>query len=209
MDAEGNVHRRRQGFDASRPVGSFIKVVRGVLIEPARFYAGLRESREEGGVGAPLLFAGICLAIGLLLAYLTAPLDPLASEEAPNPLFEFFSSVQDDPGTVILFAILLLVLVPLGAILGVYIGAIVQHLFVLMFVRERRGFWATFLVVAYSSAIQLLSWIPVLGYLISLYGIYVTTIGLRELHSTTTIRALLAALTPHLLLLAGSVSILS
>jgi hypothetical protein len=44
----------------------------------------------------------------------------------------------------------------------------------------------------------------VLGYLVSLYGIYILTVGLRELHGTTTTRALLAALVPNLLMLAWS-----
>jgi hypothetical protein len=85
-------------------------------------------------------------------------------------------------------------------VLGVYIGAAIQHLFVFLFVRERRGFWGTFPVVAYGgAALSLLSWIPILGYLVMLYGIYVTTVGMREMHGTTTPRALLAALVPTLL----------
>ena len=40
-----------------------------------------------------------------------------------------------------------------------------------------------------------------LGYLASLYGIYVFTVGLREVHGTTTTQALLAALVPSLLAL--------
>ena len=42
---------------------------------------------------------------------------------------------------------------------------------------------------------------PILGYLASIYGIYMTTIGLREMHGTSTTRALLAALFPTLLTL--------
>ena len=40
---------------------------------------------------------------------------------------------------------------------------------------------------------------PVLGYLASIYGIYVTTMGLREMHGTSTTRALLTTLFPTLL----------
>ena len=83
-------------------------------------------------------------------------------------------------------------------------GAAIQHFFVFLFVRERRGYWGTFPVVAYGSAISLLSWIPVLGYLATLYGVYVTTVGLREAHATSTTRALLAALVPALFGLAAA-----
>ena len=66
-----------------------------------------------------------------------------------------------------------------------------------LFARERRGFWATFPVVAYGAgAISLFSWTPILGYLASIYGIYVATVGLRERHGTSATRALQAALLP-------------
>jgi hypothetical protein len=59
--------------------------------------------------------------------------------------------------------------------------------------------------VAYTSAVDLLSWIPVLGLLAGLYGVYVAAAGLREMHGTTSPRALLAVLVPYLLSLAWSV----
>ena len=64
MDSEGNGPRVRQGFDTSRPKQTFAEVARGVIFQPARFFARLRESREEEGVGGPWLFAGACFAIG-------------------------------------------------------------------------------------------------------------------------------------------------
>jgi hypothetical protein len=57
-------------------------------------------------------------------------------EEAQDSSFDVFSP---------LFR---LVMVPTATVLGVFLIAIAQHLFVLVFVREQRGFRATFLVVA-------------------------------------------------------------
>ena len=199
VDLQENGRRRTRGFDTSRPVGSFIEVVRGVLFEPARFFAGLTPRQE--GVWAPLILAGICFVISAPLSLLSAPLDPLAPEDVLSPLFSLFSLAQDSPGTAIVLAVFLLLLVPLFVALSVYLGTAIHHLFILLFVRQQRGFPATFLVVAYGSALQLLSWIPVLGYLATLYGIYVFTVGLREVHGTTTTQALLAALVPSLLAL--------
>ena len=58
------------------------------------------------------------------------------------------------------------------------------------------GFEATFRVVAYSGAIQLVTWvsaIPILGALIvlvaAIYSLYISASGIRELHSTTQQRA--------------------
>ena len=66
--------------------------------------------------------------------------------------------------------------------------------FVFLFVKERRGFWGTFPVVAHGGgAISLFSWMPILGYPASIYGICVSTVGGREMHGTSTTRASLAA----------------
>lgn len=98
-----------------------------------------------------------------------------------------------------------LILLPLFALLGLYVGALIQHLFVMIFVRQRRNFEATLRVVAYGSALSLLSWIPVVGYVATFYLIYVYTMGFKELHSASTTRALLAALVPALLSLSFAI----
>lgn len=175
-----------------------------MLAEPARFFAGLGGPRPDR-VKEPIIFAIICALLSTPFAFFLQRYDPLAPRQ-PDMVSGFTSMFRDNPAAAIALAVLLVVLLPLFAVLGVYIGAAIQHLFVLLFVRERRGYWGTFPVVAYGSALSLFSWIPVVGYLISLYGIYVTTVGLREMHGTTTPRALLAALVPSLFGLAGVIS---
>jgi hypothetical protein len=187
-----------RGFDTSRPGRSFLEVARGVLAEPAAFFAGLGGPRP-GRVKGPLVFAIICGVVSSPLALLLEPFNPLTRGQ-PGIGSSFSSLYGNNPGAAIALAALIVVLLPLFIVLGVYIGAAIQHLFVFLFVRERRGFWGTFPVVAYgAAAISLFSWMPILGYLASIYGIYVTTVGLREMHGTSTTRALLAALVPTLL----------
>jgi hypothetical protein len=41
---------------------------------------------------------------------------------------------------------------------------------------------------------SLLGWIPFIGWIFSLYRLYLATIGIREMHSTSTGRALLVVL---------------
>ena len=172
-------------------------MARGALVEPAAFFAGLG-GPQPGRVKGPLVFAIICAVISLPLSLIAEPFDPLRRGQ-PGMGAGFSSLYESNPVAAIALAALIVVLLPLFAVLGVYIGAAIQHLFVFLFVRERRGFWGTFPVVAYGgAALSLLSWIPILGYLVMLYGIYVTTVGLREMHGTSTARALLAALVPTL-----------
>ncbi len=172
-------------------------MARGVLAEPAAFFAGLGGPRP-GRVKGPLVFAIICGVVSSPLALLLEPFNPLTRGQ-PGIGASFSSLYGNNPGAAIALADLSVVLLPLFIVPSVYIGAAIQHLFV--FPRERRGFWGTFPVVAYGgAAISLLfSWMPILGYLASIYGIYVTTMGLREMHGTSTTRALLAALFPTLL----------
>ena len=56
---------------------------------------------------------------------------------------------------------------------------------------ENSGFRATFRVLAYAAVVNLVSWIPILGLLVGLYGLYLQIVGLREVHETTTGRAVL------------------
>ena len=173
-------------------------MARGVLVEPAAFFAGLGGPRP-GRVKGPLVFAIICGVVSSPLALLLEPFNPLTRGQ-PGIGSSFSSLYGNNPVAAVALAVLIVVLLPLFLVLGVYIGAAIQHLFVFLFVRERRGFWGTFPVVAYGgAAISLFSWMPILGYLASIYGIYVTTMGLREMHETSTTRALLAALFPTLL----------
>jgi hypothetical protein len=44
--------------------------------------------------------------------------------------------------------------------------------------------------VAYSSVTSLAGWIPFIGWIFSLYRLYLATVGIREMYATTTGRAL-------------------
>ena len=59
-----------------------------------------------------------------------------------------------------------------------------------------RGFAATFRVSSYSSVSSLVSWIPIIGWIASLYGVYLAIVGVREVHNTTTGKAALVVLIP-------------
>jgi len=58
------------------------------------------------------------------------------------------------------------------------------------------GYEATFRVVSYVSVTNLVNWIPIIGGLLALYGLYLAIVGIREMHATTTGRAALVVLLP-------------
>ena len=55
--------------------------------------------------------------------------------------------------------------------------------------RRNAGPETTFRIVAYSTVPELLAWVAFVGGLIGLYGVFLTVVGLREVHQTTTSKA--------------------
>lgn len=190
--------REDVGFDLSDPTRSFVGTVRGVLLRPADFFRRLPP--REGSLWSPVVFALLCILISLPLALLVLPYDPLAGNEAGVEGFaDLFPGVRSSAG-VFGLAMVFLILASLGALLGLFVSAAVYHLLVRLAVRPTStDFYTTLRVVSYASVVELLTWVPVVGLLASLYGLYVAFVGIREMHKTTTRRALAVIALPVVL----------
>jgi hypothetical protein len=184
------------GFDVSSPLRSFARTVRAVVVHPGRFFRDLKRQESSNN---PVLFAGICILAALVLPEVLALLGPLLPES-----FDFVGGLSLMPGGR-LGAVGAALWISLIALPGFYLLVAVQYLFVAIFVRQGRSFDATLCAIAYSSVFWLFEGIPVVGYLVTLYSIYVSFLGMRELHPTTTIRALLAVLAFNALLWAPQI----
>lgn len=162
-------------FDYRDPVQSFVATVQRVVLQPVDFYRGLQ---RRGDFINPLIFAIICYEVFTILTGLLA----LAGIGTPRGFGEFIVS---------------LVLAPILAAIGLFIGAGILHLLVMLIVGSgNSGFEATFRVGAYAATTSLVSWIPFIGWIASLYGIYLAIVGIREVHATTTGKAALVVLIP-------------
>ena len=94
-----------------------------------------------------------------------------------------------------------LILAPILAAIGLFIGAGIQHLLVMLIVGSRdAGFAGTFRVGAYFFGDQPGRLDPLIGWIASLYGIYLTIVGVKEVHSTTG-NAAIVILIPALIVL--------
>ena len=116
-------------------------------------------------------------------------------------LSPFFAGPEDTGGEALAGGlvgfIVTLILSPIYTAVALLIGAGIYHLLVLLLVRPgNAGFEATFRVVCYVAAIQLVSWIPIVNIIAGIYGIVLSIFGIREVHSTTTGKALLVVLIP-------------
>ena len=182
-------------YDLSDPVNSFAEVVRRVVLAPTRFFAQLP---RRGNLAGPLVFALICIEISAFLGVILGELFLLLGVGTshpgfnPNPQNLWFPSIflPNIPVTSLIIA-------PIVGTIGVFVAAGVQQLLVRLVVGERNsGFGATFRVASYTQVTGLVNWIPTVGPLLALYGIYLSVVGIREMHGTTTAKATLVVLIP-------------
>ena len=177
-------------YNLSDPVNSFTDVVRRVLLQPAAFFAGLP---RQGSLLGPLVFALICVEVSAVLVGL------LTFVDVPGGVAWLFGARGDQGFLAFVGG---LVLAPIAGAVGIFLSALLTHLLVILVVGQgHSGFGATFRIVSYSSVTSLLGWIPFIGWIFSLYRLYLATVGIREMHATTTGRALLVVLLPAILVL--------
>src|SRR5829696_5932942 len=174
-------------YDLSNPVESFVDTVRRVVLQPVGFFAGLPRS---GSLLNPLVFALICTEISVILGGI---LGLVGVREGFVAGYGFQVPENQDFGEFIgsvIFA-------PIGGVIGVFVVAGIAHLLVRLVVgATNSGFGATFRVASYAAVTSLVSWIPIVGLLLGLYGIYLSVVGIREMHGTTTGKAVLVVLIP-------------
>jgi hypothetical protein len=160
-------------FDLSDPVASFVAAVRSVVLSPVVFF---RSIVRGGDYVSPLVFAAICYGISAVLGGVVGMI--VGNEGFGGFILGIISGI-------------------IGGAVGLFIGAGIYHLLVMLLVKpEHAGYEATFRVAAYASVTTMVSWIPFIGWILSLYGIYLSIIGIREMHSTTTGRAAAVVLIP-------------
>ena len=174
-------------FDYRELIPSFVQTVRDVLFDPVNFF---RSIRREGDFLNPLIFAIICALItGVIGGILRLSFTLVRGGGFGGALGSLIANI---------------IFIPIGTAIGLFIGAAIYHLLVLLIIRpSHAGYEATFRVVAYAAVLQLLSWlafIPILGIVvaiaIAIYNVVLTVIGIREMHATTTGRAVAVVLIP-------------
>jgi hypothetical protein len=177
-------------YDLSDPLNSFVDVVRRVVFQPSTFFAGLP---PQGSLLGPLVFALVCTELSVLLVGLLTFLD------VPGGITWLFGARGNQGFLAFLGG---LIIAPIAGAVGVFLTALVTHLLVILVVGSgHSGFGATFRIISYSSVTSLAGWLPFIGWIFSLYRLYLATVGIREMHATTTGKALLVVLLPAILIL--------
>ena len=91
---------------------------------------------------------------------------------------------------------------PVMTIVGVFLVSAVLHVCLMIVRGNKKGFEATFRVIAYANSTQIFGIIPVLGGLVGgIWTVVVWIIGIRESHGISTGRSALAVFLPILVII--------
>jgi hypothetical protein len=168
-------HRREIGF-----FKAFLHTVSLLITRPSEAFTMMR---PEGGLMDPLLFGliGGCVSQVVSLVFQVA-LESVPGYPGDNAAFHLFGLNQW------VLLVIFSVLSPVLVLLGLFVGAGVLHLCLMIVGGANRPFETTLRVVCFTGgSANLFSMIPVCGWLIGLvYTVILETIGLSRAHQTTT-----------------------
>jgi hypothetical protein len=175
---------------------ALVQTIRLSLLRPAEFFArlpprGATPPPPLGPVGSALVYAILVgvpsIVVGIFWQLLASSFGILAGD-AHDALLSLRMSI--------LIACLSPVLIPVGLLLG----SLVCHLFLLILGGANMGLVATFRVLCYASAPDLFMVIPLCGSLVGgVWGFVLCILGLQAVHRTTLGRAFGAVALPTVL----------
>ncbi len=179
-------------FTLDRPFASLFSTTRDVLLSPRRFFD---ELSPDGPLWPPVLYFLICyLATTLISLVATASLFavPLVFVVVADG-----SEARAAWGLLIFFVLLSLAFFVVVAVLF-FASVPLQHAFVFLIAgRDQQGMRATLRLSCYAVGAPIaLGWIPIVGFLATLYCIYLYTTALKRVHAISTRRTLGAILIP-------------
>ena len=180
--------------DPKRPSAfeRFAETVKAIATRPGAAFARMPKT---GGIGKPLLYGIIVGWIGVGVAIFW------------NVLFQgmwipFLDRADAGvmAGFTAAWAIGMAILSPVFLIIGVFIGAAILHLMLMIVGGAKHGFEATVRVVCYAQTAQLAAIIPICGGLLAaVWAVVLYVIGFTAAHETTTGKAVLAVILPLVL----------
>ena len=105
----------------------------------------------------------------------------------PDSAFSFGSALSN------------IIITPITGIIGLFIsGAILYICFKI--VGGSGSYEGTVRILSYTSAVNAVSWIPILGWIVALYAIYLIIVGGTFVHNITTMRSVIAIFIPVIVL---------
>jgi len=163
-----------------------LQTCKAVLFSPETLF---KELTYDAGKREPLAFGLLTGSIGSMLGFFWQSLIPGGLLILGHSFLSQFTI-----GIIVLFVV---AMIPLIVAIGIFIYSGILHLLLLIVRGANNGFEATFRVVSYSQAAQVLGIIPFIGgWIGGIWQLIIQIIGLREMHETSYLRVILAFVIP-------------
>jgi hypothetical protein len=178
-------------WEQEKSLASLVETTRQVLVTPRDFYSGL--ALEGSGFWSYVFAIGwpstaVAGIIGVFLPSLAIGRNPLTGLTGAGAA-----------GTLGVLAAVVL-LAPLQLAIGIAIQAGILHLFLRMVGGASGRLETTVRAIGYGQAVFAFNWIPLIGPVVGgIWLLVLMVVGLREMHGTSTGRALAAILLPFVL----------
>ena len=170
-------------------ITAFFRTIKEVLFSPTLFFQKMPVGK---GIQNPLLYGVIIGFLGGLFTLLWQ----YTFSSIFGRINIFFTSY------ILIYAFFL----PLLIAIGLFIVSGILHLSLMVVGGGRKGFEATFRVVAYTNSTGVFSIVPLLGgFIAGIYNIVLWIIGLRESHRISTGKATLAVFLPVIVAIVFSI----
>ncbi len=175
---------------------AFGNTLRKSLFEPSRFFETVP---PQGDFVSPMLYGVICMTVGgifgtLYFAFLKNFIISFSSLPIDTAQVVFSSTFF------VIFFTLSLIFSPFLNLINLFMMAGIYHLFLMITGGAKKGFEATFRVVAYSQGAQLLQFFPILGSLVAMvWSCVLFIIGFKKVHQCSTGQSVLAVFLPLIL----------
>lgn len=164
----------------------YIETWKEVIQKPSDFY---RKMPITGGYAEPLTFAAISYFIyGLLTA--------LFNRGMMGGMYG--NGMMGTGGYGLSTSLMAAIIFPVMGVVSVIIGAAILYLIYKVLGGEG-SYEGTLRFICYASAVLLLSWIPLIGWIFGFYGIYLYIVGGMIVHNVSMARSVIAVLLPTFL----------
>jgi hypothetical protein len=191
----------RPGQQAKKPAEhlSFFGRMKGMLVHPGRVFEIEKETKAVQSFKYAILMSIIFGILAALFAnavlVLIAPLvgQTMGLSASASMLLALFFA----PSIIVMMIVLSIVMV----IVGMTLGAIIIHIFALIF-GARKGLGQTQKSVFFGvTPFFLFGWIPFIGFIIQIWTSFLVAKGINKLHEIGMVRALLASFVPFIIVL--------
>lgn len=172
----------------------YIETWKEVMQSPSDFY---REMPKTGGYADPITFAAISF---IIYALLTSLLTLLFGHAYMGGMYGgMYDGMYGGARGFGFFAILMTVIfTPIAGIISLFIEAAILYI-IYKILGGTGSYEGTVRFICYATAVLVLSWIPFLGWVVGIYGIYLYIVGGMYVHDVSMTRSVIAVLLPALL----------